>query len=316
MKIILSGASGLVGFRVAEFLASSHEIIPLTSSGGIDVSNSRSVSKYISDISPDFIIHLAAKANVDECEMDREFDEKLLEVHVEMNFDVSAYLINNIDVWSQKKTAFAVNTVGTWNIAVAANVLDIPLLYISTDFVFDGSKDSYCESDAANPINWYGMTKYFGEEIVKKNIQKGIIARIAYPYGVTLSPKKDFVSKILGYLREKGALTLIDDQVITPTYIEDIAVGIQFLIDQKTESGIFHLVGDSSLTPYEIGLLLTKKTGIQATLSKIGGDEFFKGRAPRPFILKIENDKLERLGLKTLAFEEGLEKLLQNSDSL
>lgn len=312
MRVLVTGLSGMVGSRMSELFPSDYELIPLSSTAGVDLTDLKSVTDYVQKVSPDCVVHLAAKTNVDECEADKEGDLRQMRKNVDKDFDISAYMIDMLDEWVGGKTAFAVNVVGTFNIAKSIIDKPIPFLYISTDFVFDGKDEEYSEESAPNPLNWYGMTKYFGEKIVQKNVPHAVIARVSYPYGISPSPKKDFVRKMIDYLIEKGALSLISDQIITPTYIDDIVNGIEFLIRKNTKSDIFHLVGSTSLSPYDVGEILVEKTGVNGKLSKALAVDFFKGRAPRPFILKMKNDKLDRLGFQTLSFENGVTKLLES----
>ncbi len=310
MKLLLTGASGMVGSRVTEILSNTYEIIPLSTSIGVDLTDSKTVLGYFSQMNPDLVVHLAAKANVDECEKDKELDLRLVAAEINKGFDVRAYCEENAEKWNGNNSSFAANIIGTFNIAKAATQKNLPFIYISTDFVFDGTKDEYQEDDAVNPIDWYGMTKYLGEKLSRELLPRSVIARISYPFGVSPSPKKDFVRKMADFLKEKGALTLISDQIVTPTYIDDIVKGVDFILSKSIHSETLHLVGSSSLTPYEIGEKLAEKLEIKANFSKVSGHDFFKERAPRPFILKMKNDKLDKLGFQTLTFDEGLDQLI------
>ena len=312
MRVLVTGLSGMVGSRMSELFPSDYELIPLSSTAGVDLTDLKSVNEYVQKISPDCIVHLAAKTNVDECESDKESDFIQIGKNVDRDFDINTYMSETPGEWIGCKSAFAVNVVGTCNITKSIMGKSIPFLYISTDFVFDGEEEEYGEDSSPNPLNWYGMTKYFGEKIVQKNIPHAVVARVSYPYGVSPSPKKDFVRKMIDYLMEKGALSLISDQIITPTYIDDIVNGIEFLIRNNVKSEIFHLVGSTSLSPYDVGQMLVEKTGVNGKLSKALAVDFFKGRAPRPFILKMKNDKLDKLGFQTLSFENGVTKLLES----
>lgn len=315
MKVLVTGLSGMVGSRMSEIFPSEYELIPLSSTVGVDLTDLKSVSEYIKKVSPDYVVHLAAKTNVDECESDKDNDFERIGKNVDKSFDCFEYLANMSGAWTGCKTAFAVNVFGTFNILQSIDT-SVPFLYISTDFVFDGKEAEYREDSIPNPINWYGMTKYFGEQLVQKMNHNAVIARVSYPYGVSPSPKKDFVRKMIDYLMEKGALSLISDQIITPTYIDDIVNGIDFIIRSSSKSEIVHLVGATSLSPYDVGMMLVEKTGINGELSKTSASDFFKGRAPRPFILKMKNDKLDRLGFQTHSFEYGVVKLLESYSTI
>src|SRR3989344_4235798 len=144
MKILGTGLDGLVGSRIVELLKDKYEFEP----SNVDVTSKDKIAKKITSSDAPIVLHLAAKTSVDGCEEDH-------------------------------SSARAVNGVGTQNIVDACQKSSKKLIYISTDFVFDGSKDLYSEEDKPNPINWYGRTKYEGEEIVKKSSTPWIIARIA-----------------------------------------------------------------------------------------------------------------------------------------
>lgn len=310
MRILLTGASGMIGSRFVELLSTKHQIIQLSTSLGVDLTDKNMVSSFVTENKPEVIVHLAAKANVDECERDKESDFQKISREVSKDFDVVGYCQNESTNWAGVNSSFGANVIGTFNIATASSNLNVPLIYISTDFVYDGTQDEYNEEDTPNPIDWYGMTKYFGEKVSTEIYPAALITRISYPYGISPSPKKDFVRKMADFLKEKGALTLISDQIVTPTYIDDIINGIDFLIANNVHSDKLHLVGTSSLSPYDIGVKLAEKLGIKADLSRVSGSDFFRDRAQRPFILRMKNDKLNELGFRTLTFDEGLERLI------
>ncbi|MGH7246392.1 MAG: SDR family oxidoreductase, partial [Candidatus Levyibacteriota bacterium] len=139
--IIGTGISGLVGSRITELLSADFSFEEISRSTGIDITDNRSVLQKISSSNSPFVLHLAAKADVDGCELDKPLGV-------------------NGDAWK-------INVIGTKNIADACLQTGKKLLYISTDFVFDGEKaDGYTEEDMPNPINWYAETKYEGEKIV------------------------------------------------------------------------------------------------------------------------------------------------------
>jgi len=287
MKIFTVGGSGMVGSRFVELLHDKHTFDDLSLTNGVDITDPATLDVIRNDTEHEILIHLAAKADVDGCEKDKELGE-----------DGPAYKIN---------------VGGTQNVVDACRATNKKIIYISTDFVFDGKKpagESYSETDEPNPINWYARTKYLGEEIVKNSGLPYLIVRIAFPYRREFEIKKDFVRAIADRLKNNLPIAAITDQYFTPTFIDDIALAIDTLI-QSNQTGIYHVVGNQSLTPFDASMLIAKQFGLDTNLiSTTTGDEFFKGRAPRPFNLSINNDKIEQLGVVMHNFEEGLQKII------
>jgi dTDP-4-dehydrorhamnose reductase len=281
MKILGTGLSGLVGSRIVELLSSKYEFDSSTE----DITNRDLISKRVKGSDASIVLHLAAKTDVDGCEKDKEKREEG-------------------DAWR-------INVVGTKNIANVCLQTNKKLIYISTDFVFDGEKeDGYEETDSPNPINWYGKTKYEGEVKIQESGVEFIIARISYPYRARYDLKKDFVRGLIERLRNSQPLTMVTDHIMNPTFVDDIAYALDFLI-QKNETGIFHVVGNQPISPYDAGILISKTLGLpNPKISKTTREEFFKGRAPRGFNLYLKNDKIKRLGINMRSFEEGLREII------
>ncbi len=280
-KVIGTGLSGLVGSRVAELLKEQFEFENLNPSVGVDITDFDKVKRFISSSDAPIILHLAAKTDVDACE-----DDKIL---------------------GEDGEAWRVNVEGTANIVESARLTGKKVIYISTGFVFDGSKDYYLENDSPNPINWYGVTKFEGEEKVQKGEIEYIIVRIDYPYCVAKSKKKNFVHKIIEKLHNKEKIRAVQDQIITPTYIDDIASGLDFLLKHNI-SGIFHIVGSESVTPFKSCEMIADTLGYDKSLiEKTTRSDFFRGRAFRPFKLALKNDKITKFGIKIRGFSEGLD---------
>lgn len=281
MKILGTGLQGLVGSRIVELL-SSYTFENISRSTGLDISNREQTFKAIQNSTADIILHLAAKADVEGCEKDKILGE-------------------NGEAWK-------INVEGTRNIVDAAREYGKKLLYVSTDFVFDGEKEFYTEDDIENPVNWYAQTKYEGEKVVKNSLSSWVIARIAYPYRANF-PKNDFVRAVKTRLENKQPVTMVTDHIMTPTYIDDIANAIDILI-QKQASGIYHVVGSSHITPYEGAKVIADTFGLDTLLiGKTTRDVFFQGKAPRPFRLALKNDKIRQLGAQMVSFEAGMELL-------
>lgn len=306
MKIILTGAAGLIGSRFEELMFENHEIIPLSSEDA-DISNSESVSDFFNlkikgDI--DAIIHLAAKTDVDGCEIDKEKDlEKMEKIAGDKGLDLKDFekIVLNSKDWSSSSSAFAINYIGTRNLYKEAKNRNIKFVYISTDFVFKGD-GQYDEKSAPDPINWYGMTKWYGEKII--NTSEDLIARLAFPYGYPSPVKPDFLQRLINFLHDNEEASLIEDQTITPTFIDDVVFGLDFLLG-KSATGIYHLTGSSYEDPYHIGHMIKEKFGLNTKIKTAKRDQVYKDKAMRPFKSIVKNDKLKHLGFVPKTFSEG-----------
>jgi dTDP-4-dehydrorhamnose reductase len=279
MKILATGMSGLVGTRIQELLENEFEIQDLSLSTGIDITDSESLNRSIEGTDAKILLHLAAKTDVDGCETER-------------------ILLEDSPSWQ-------VNVAATENIASIASNKGIKIIYISTDFVFDGTKNSYTEDDEVNPVNWYGLTKLEGENAIRETTKDFSIIRIAYPYRAFYPEKKDFVRRILEKIKSKEKIYGVTDHVITPTFIDDIAMALKEVLIHNL-SGIYHVVGSQSLTVYDSIELIGKIFGLKPDIIPIEREEYFKGKAFRPFKLSLKNDKITKLGVRMKTLEEGL----------
>lgn len=296
MKIIVTGLTGLVGSRVTDLLKDKYEFINFSTSVGLDVRNKEGVFSFFKSSQAPVVIHFAGKTNVDGCEKDKEGDLEILKLgedEQEQEFKL-------------KKTAWSANVFGTKNVANACEETGRKLIYISTDFVFDGKKeDPYEESDPSNPVNWYGRTKLEGERIVQSIRSPWTIIRISFPYRASFK-KLDFVRLLIDRLSKGEHLNLVSDQIITPTFIDDLAPVFDLFIKENM-SGVFHATGSESLTPFEISQKIVQIYGFDKNLiKKITREDFFKDRARRPFNLALKNDKIKKLGFNMKNIEKGL----------
>lgn len=290
MKILGTGLNGLVGSRIVELLSDKYQFENISRSTGVDIQDRESISEKIKASDAQIVLHLAAKTDVDSCEKDK--------------------------VLGQNGEAWKINVDGTKNIVEACSQLGKKIIYISTDFVFDGENcpaDGYSEDNLANPVNWYGQTKYEGEKNVQNLKAPWIIARIAYPYRADFV-KSDFLRAILKRLQDKKTVVAIADSVFTPTFIDDIAFALDALIRNNSQ-GIFHVVGNQSLSPYDAALLIAEVFGFNKDLiTETTRKEFFKDRAQRSFQLRLKNDKIEKLDIKMRSFEEGIREIKSQID--
>ncbi len=275
MKILVTGGSGLVGSRILELLKDKYDFDSSTE----DITQKDSIQNHIEISNAQIVLHLAAKTHVDGCEGDKDLGEQ--------------------------GEAWKINVEGTKNVAEACSKLKKKLIYVSTDFVFDGEKESYVEEDTPNPINWYGRTKYEGELAVQKSQAEYIIARIAYPYRTTFI-RTDFIRSLIEKFKKGENLTMVTDHIMVPTFIDDIAFAIDSLI-QKDQKGVFHITGSQPISPFDAAVLIADTFGFsKSMITKTTRSDYFKGRAKRGFHLNLRNDKISRLGIKMKTLQEGL----------
>lgn len=282
MKILGTGLQGLIGSRIVELLSSSYTFENISRTTGVDIRNAEQVRNAIQQSDADIVFHLAAKADVDGCEKDKHL--------------------------GKAGAAWQINVEGTRNVAKACEQFGKKMIYFSTDFVFDGEKEFYNESDLPSPINWYAQTKYEGEKIVQSLTSPWIISRLAYPYRSAF-PKNDFVRAIKEKLEKGEKVSMVTDHIMTPTFVDDIVYALSCLIEKDTK-GIYHVVGSQFISPFEAAVTIADTFGFDKDLIQpTTRANFFLGRAQRPFRLALENDKIRELGVNMRTFEDGLEEV-------
>ncbi|MEB3100435.1 dTDP-4-dehydrorhamnose reductase [Ferviditalea candida] len=216
MRVMITGASGQLGYDLIRTLNSRHRLNAL-SRRQLDVTDEEAVQSAVQKFRPDVIIHTAAYTDVDGAE-------------------------------SAREQAFAVNGAGTRNVAVAAEQAGTRMVYISTDYVFDGKgKSPYTEFETPSPINVYGKSKLAGEHYVQMFCSRYYIVRTAWLYGIA---GQNFVTRIISLASDKGKISAVVDQIGSPTYTLDLAEWIGFLILTR-KYGIYHAVNQGFCSRYE-----------------------------------------------------------------
>ncbi len=280
------GASGLIGSRLGELLSDRYQFVNLSLETGVDITRPETLRVIEQYETNSLVLHLAAKADVDDCEKDQPLGK-------------------DGDCWK-------INVLGTQNVVDICRDKNMKIAYISTDFVFDGENPpdgGYTEESIPTPINWYGQTKLQGEEVVRASGIPYLILRLAYPYRKPFPLKKDFVQEILSRLREGQTVSAITDHIMTPTFVDDIAYAFDALL-QKGATGMYHIVGSQYVTPYDTAIRIAQAFGFdQSLVQKTTREVYFAGRAQRPFNLSLSNAKIHKLGIQMKTFEEGLEAL-------
>ncbi|OGD85755.1 hypothetical protein A2164_01960 [Candidatus Curtissbacteria bacterium RBG_13_35_7] len=232
----------------------------------------------------------------------------------------SAYTdVNGAEKQRDDKTGscYRINVLGSANIANACKIRSCKLIFISTDYVFDGSKGPYSESAPSGPniqkVGWYGITKIKAEYYIQKTLPQSdfIILRIAYPYSGIDTGKDDLVLRITKLYKKGTLYPMYTDQIITPTFIPDIAEAIKLLILNK-QHGIFHVASPITTTQYQFAkellkILKGKDVKIQTSqLKKLKSDPNI---SPRPVNGGLKVEKIQQLGLSPINWKDGIKQI-------
>jgi dTDP-4-dehydrorhamnose reductase len=277
--LLVIGAKGMLGRDLMGVLQASlpnDEIIGWDIEE-IDIQKEEDTVFKIEKLRPDIVVHIAAYTDVDGCELDEE-------------------------------KAFAVNAEGTRHVALAASRCRAKMVYLSTDYVFNGNKrEPYLESDSPHPLNVYGRSKLKGEQYVQELVKDTLIIRSQWLYG---RYGKNFVTLILQQAGEKRVLSIVNDQIGSPTYTVDLAKAISVLI-QFDAQGIFHVANSDLCTWYTFGQAILKLSGMgKVRVIPISSKEF--GRpAVRPSYSVLNCQKLKKeTGLALRPWSEALKDYL------
>lgn len=277
MKVLVTGVKGQLGYDVVNELTRRGHIAIGTDIEEMDITDKESVSNVIKGSTPDAVIHCAAYTAVDAAE-------------------------DNVDLCRK------INAEGTQNIANVCKELDCKMIYISTDYVFDGQGERLWEADdERKPLNVYGMTKYEGELAVQNTLDKYFIVRIAWVFGVN---GKNFVKTMLNLGKTRDSLTVVNDQFGSPTYTYDLA---RLLVDMvETEKyGIYHATNEGICTWYEFACEIFKKAGMDVKVSPVLAAEY-PTKAKRPSNSRMSKEKLSANGFEKLpSWQDALSRYLK-----
>lgn len=279
MRILVTGASGQLGSDIARELAKEFDIIPVDIQE-FDITKLAETIRYVNHIKPEAIVHCAAFTDVDACE-------------------------------TETDRACLVNGIGTRNLAIAARKLAARLVYISTDYVFDGEKEApYQENDRPNPKTVYGLSKLMGERSVRQQCPAHFILRIAWLYGHS---GNNFVKTILWLAQTKDELRVVNDQYGTPTWTVDVARQIKQLL-QTEAYGTYHATSQGSCTWFEFAKAALEKAGIDTPIIPVTSEEFPRP-APRPKNSVLDNHLLRIQGLDIMpAWQDSLQEFMMTKD--
>ena len=265
MKVLVTGVKGQLGFDVMNELKKRGLEAVGADIEEMDITDAESVNRFIMAAKPDAVIHCAAYTAVDAAE-------------------------ENEDICRR------VNADGTRNIAKVCKELDCKMIYISTDYVFDGQGSRPWEPDEErHPLNVYGQTKYEGELAVQELLEKYFIVRIAWVFGVN---GKNFVKTMLNLAQTHDTLTVVNDQYGSPTYTYDLA---RLLVDmvQTDKYGIYHATNEGICTWYEFACEIFKQANVAVKVLPVSAAEY-RAKAKRPENSRMSKEKLTENGFERL----------------
>lgn len=268
-KILLIGANGQLGKDLIRVLSKEFNVVPVDVDK-CDITDAAQVSKTFELHKPDIALSTAAWTDVPGCE-------------------------------TNDKKAFEINALGAKYVAQACEKMSCKLLHISTDYVFDGKKNSpYVETDMPAPINVYGLSKLSGEYYVSAYCTKHFIVRTSGLYGIhpALGKKTNFVETMLNLAKEKNVIKVVDDEILTPTFTVHLAEQISVLLNTE-HYGTYHATNDGACSWYQFTEKIFELANIKTKLERTTVKEF-GSPVRRPAYSVLENQNLKKHGLDTM----------------
>jgi dTDP-4-dehydrorhamnose reductase len=243
MKVVVTGIKGQLGYDlVKQLTARNHQVYGIDRND-LDITDEKAVKAYFEEVKPDALLHCAAYTNVDAAEEDKE-------------------------------TAYNVNALGPKYLAQAASKVGAKMVYVSTDYVFDGTAAEPYEVDhPTHPLGVYGETKFAGEEFVKEYLDRYFIVRTAWVFGIN---GNNFVKTMLRLAEDRDELGVVHDQVGSPTYTVDLA---RFMIDlvESDKYGVYHATNEGVCSWYEFAVEIFNQRGVNVKVNPLTSEQF-----PRP----------------------------------
>lgn len=265
MKFFITGVNGQLGYDVKrELLERGYTDILAPTRVDLDITNEDAVKKMIREYRPSVIFHCAAYTAVDKAEEEQE-------------------------------KCYQVNVLGTKYLTEAAKEMDAKIIYISTDYVFDGTKEGlYQIEDKVNPVNYYGKTKYLGENFIRE-YDNHIIVRISWVFGVN---GKNFIRTMLNLAESHKELNVVCDQIGSPTYTKDLA-GLLVNMFLSNVKGLYHVTNEGYCSWYEFAEFIFKESRKKVKVHPILTKDY-KTIAKRPLNSKLSKESLDDIGMKRL----------------
>lgn len=289
MKVFVTGVGGQLGYDVInELRRRGYEAFgsDITESADIqlDIINKADVEQVLGKIKPDAVIHCAAWTAVDAAENEE-----------------------------NKEKVYAVNVTGTRNIAEACKQLDCKMIYISTDYVFNGQETEPWKADCKDfaPLNYYGQTKLEGELAVAELLDKFFIVRIAWVFGLN---GKNFIKTMINVGKKYDIVRVVNDQIGTPTYTYDLA---RLLVDMvETEKyGYYHATNEGGyISWYDFCCEFYKQYGLTTKVIPVTTEEYGLSKAARPFNSRLDKSKLKEMGFEPLpTWQDAVKRYLEKA---
>lgn len=252
----------------------------------LDITDSQAVSRVIKKYLPDAIIHCAAWTNVDGAEEEE-----------------------------NREKVDAINHLGTKYIAAAAKEIDAKMLYLSTDYVFNGQGNTPWEPDCKDyqPLNVYGQTKLRGEKAVAEMLEKFFVVRIAWVFGLN---GKNFIKTMINVGKSHDEVRVVNDQIGTPTYTKDLA---RLLVDmiETDKYGYYHATNEENgafISWYDFTKEIYRQYGLSTKVIPVTTEEYGLSKAARPFNSRLDKSKLEAFGFKSLPlWQDALKRYLEEA---
>jgi len=282
MNIAVIGGDGQLGSDVVRVFAENGDTVCALTHADIELSNVDSVFSAVRSLKPHVIVNTAAMHHVEKCEADAE-------------------------------RAFAVNGLGARHLALVATDVGAVLMHLSTDYVFDGAKQSpYVEQDAPRPLNVYGNSKLAGEYFVRSTVDKHFVLRTSAIYGKNPCRAKgglNFIELMLKLAKERSSVRVVDSEFVSPTPTVDIAKQIVAL-SRSDAYGLYHATAEGSCSWYGFAREIFDLTKTKTTLEIAGSNEF-PAKVPRPIYSVLENEGLKSSGLNAFRpWRDGLREYL------
>ena len=278
MKILITGANGMLGRDISEVLKN-HELL-LSDKEDLDITNPEQIETTLQEFTPEIIVNCAGYIDVEKAE-------------------------------DQEDLANKINADGVLNLARACKNSSCVLLHISTEYVFDGENiNGYDENAITNPINIYGKSKALGEKLLQENLDKFYLVRSSWLYGKNPQLGKErgmnFVETMLKLAKERDELNLITDQISKPTYTKDLSFAIKQLIEENYPHGVYHLVNESPITPFDFAKEIFSIKHINTKLNPISYTQY-PTKSKRPLNAILNNIKFPKLRIYKEALKDYLD---------
>jgi dTDP-4-dehydrorhamnose reductase len=287
-RVVVTGSSGLLGRRLMSALSDDYEVLGIDrymtegqSGLAVDITHKERTLESIVSVAPDVVVHTAAETNVDRCETERDLARRI-------------------------------NVEGTANIADACVRVGAKLILVSTDYVFDGNKGNYAETDEPSPISFYGLTKLEAERIATSSSPNSLIVRTSVLYGWHPT-KLNFATWVLKGLREGQILRVVNDHINSPTLADNLAVAIRKVIKNDSQ-GILHIAGSERISRFDFARRIARRFGLDESLLVPVEMKDLNWIARRPRDSSLNVGKAEKeLRIELFGVDRGLEEMARSN---